>query len=506
MTIPPTRPSKAERRVSTVALGLLALGTMLLASWSFFHDLGGGSLNDWDEATYGQIAREMNERRDWLTLFWNGEQFFDKPPLVFWLMAFGLKHLDVPELAVRWAPALAGLLAIGLTGLLGHYLFNAGTGIVAALLLTIGSSKQGTLVGIARHGMLDAPFTALTVWALIHFWLGRSDRRHWWLLGLPIGLAILVRGIGVVTIFLVIGGSLVALRLAGERIASQQWRALAAGLLLAAVIAVPWHLAETVRHGAAFLRGYILLHATKMTTEQQGAVRDWEFYLPIVRRALPGWWWLAPPALAFAGWRAMRGRDPRALFLLVWALVPLTFYSVAATQLPWYVMPILPALALLAAWLVWQAMPSIPVVQVVGASAILVAVAAWNARAIKPEDTRRAEKRVGGCVSRLAGPDETVGFFAPLGSNLYVRPSVRFYAGRPMHTVHGRPELAEWLARGGRLVWTDTAVVAEIADLLVPVAREGNQQLLRRRDWSSAPPYPEQVCGSLPLSARSRTL
>src|SRR5437870_2573065 len=86
-----------------IALGMLAL-------WTFFHHLGEGSLYDWDEATYGQVAREIVQRGDWLTLSHNGREFFDKPPLVFWLMALALKMVNPPELAIRLVPALCGLL------------------------------------------------------------------------------------------------------------------------------------------------------------------------------------------------------------------------------------------------------------------------------------------------------------------------------------------------------------------------------------------------------------
>ena len=173
---------------------VLFLGIVTLAVWTFLHSLGAGSLHDWDEATYGEIAREMVRRHDWMTPYWNESPFFNKPPLVMWLMGLGLGVPVSEELAVRLPSALAGLTAVALTGWLGMRMFEWTTGATAALLLVIGSASQRTFLGLARHGMLDAPLTATMVWVMLHFWVGLRDHRHWLLLGLPLGIGFMVRG------------------------------------------------------------------------------------------------------------------------------------------------------------------------------------------------------------------------------------------------------------------------------------------------------------------------
>jgi len=107
-------PLQAElgRSLSHCILGLVVL---LLGGWTLFFQLGEGSLNDWDEATYAEIAREMVTRGDWITPYWNGAPFHDKPPLVMWFMAAGMTIIKSPELAARLPSAIAGLFAIATT-------------------------------------------------------------------------------------------------------------------------------------------------------------------------------------------------------------------------------------------------------------------------------------------------------------------------------------------------------------------------------------------------------
>jgi 4-amino-4-deoxy-L-arabinose transferase-like glycosyltransferase len=97
--------------------------------------LGQGSFNDWDEATYVEIAREMVIGGDWITPHWNGFPFHDKPPLVMWLMAAGMMIMKSVELVARLPPALAGLLAVAMTAFLGRSLFCTWTGFTAATLV-----------------------------------------------------------------------------------------------------------------------------------------------------------------------------------------------------------------------------------------------------------------------------------------------------------------------------------------------------------------------------------
>jgi 4-amino-4-deoxy-L-arabinose transferase-like glycosyltransferase len=165
MTMLPNKMKKREanrddRTRRIIAHFILGLVILFLACWTLFWRLGQGSLNDWDEATYAEIAREMLKSGDWITPHWNGIPLHDKPPLVMWLMAAGMMFINSIELAARLPAALAGLFAVGITILLGRSLFCTWTGLTAATLLLVSSRDVwSNFVLLARQGMLDVPLT-----------------------------------------------------------------------------------------------------------------------------------------------------------------------------------------------------------------------------------------------------------------------------------------------------------------------------------------------------------
>lgn len=467
-----------------------ALALVALAGWTLLHQVGEGSLYDWDEATYGQIAREMARSPDWLTPHWNGQIFFDKPPVLFWLMALGLNQGLTPELAIRLPVALFGLLAVVLTGALGWAMAGRAVGLAAAALLLLASPAfSSSFVGLARQGMLDVPLTAATTWALLHFWLGLKQPRHWLAMGVPLGLAVMFRSYSAVTPFAVVAACVACLPLVERaRLSAARWRALGGGLLGALAIALPWHLLQWARYGQFFWDEYVGHNLfRKVGSATDSLTGDWRYYLDIIREGLPYWWLLVPPALAWALWRLLRGRDARALLLLAWAGVPFALYTLAATKLAWYILPIYPALALLVAWGLATLLPRAWPVRALALAALLVAVALWNRATVEPLHLSWAVKAVGWCAVNAVPSGETIAFFDPERSYesdqhafWNIRPSVRFYADRPMVARWTRDEVAQWFAAGGRFVWSHAATIEQLDGLAEVVGREDDQVLLRR--------------------------
>src|SRR5258706_15128653 len=66
-----------------------------------------------DEARYAQVAREMLERGDWITPTLGGFNWFEKPPLLYWLEVVSYKVFGINEFSARFCPALFGLRTIG---------------------------------------------------------------------------------------------------------------------------------------------------------------------------------------------------------------------------------------------------------------------------------------------------------------------------------------------------------------------------------------------------------
>ncbi len=106
---------KPWKRIAPVLLSLLWL--CAIAWVGFLWNLGNIGLVDETEPLFAEAARQMTVTGDWITPYFNGETRFDKPPLIYWLMAVAYRAIGVNEWAVRLPSALC---AIALT-CLGFY-------------------------------------------------------------------------------------------------------------------------------------------------------------------------------------------------------------------------------------------------------------------------------------------------------------------------------------------------------------------------------------------------
>jgi 4-amino-4-deoxy-L-arabinose transferase-like glycosyltransferase len=486
-----------SRRLTWLLVAIVAL----LAGWTLFWQLGRGSLNDWDEATYAEVAHEMVQTGDWLTPRWNGFPYHEKPPLMYWLMAAGLRVGLSPELAVRLPAACAGAIVILLTLLLGRALFCTWTGITAATLLLIASTAWwSNLVQLSRQGMMDVPLTALTLWTLLHWWHGRSRPRRWLWIGLSLGLAVLVKSFQAIPIILIVATiALFDVPASWLFARSHRKRALiAAGLAI--IVFLPWNTAQLYLHGRDFVEGYALIHFKKIA-RVESVSRGSSYYLEALNDAVPHWWVLGVPAMLFAIWRLISTGDRRALLLLAWLGIPFVLYSLAATKLPWYIVVAHPAIALGVAWLLRALTPQRHTVEAAVVVALIALVALRNARVIEPIDLSADVKALGACLDAYGIRADAIAFSDPSGQFKWserptwnIRPSVRFYAGRPMIAVTDRSELTAWLSGGGTYVWNDRTVTHGASPLIEEQGRgasaqgfevllsAGEQQLLRRSD------------------------
>ena len=117
-------------------------------------------------------------------------------------------------------------------------------------------------------------------------------------------------------------------------------------------VAMPWYLLMWSRHGNEYLQSFFVGdNLERFATSRFNDPRPWWFYLPVVAGGLLPWTplalvWLGPITQLLRGRRAVGTIDLR---LLMWALLPLIFYSISVGKQPRYVLPVLPPLALLLA-------------------------------------------------------------------------------------------------------------------------------------------------------------
>ena len=336
---------------------------------TFLVGLGRPALTDSDEAFYAESAREMIERGDWLTPYYNGEPRFDKPVLYYWLVAAAYAALGPSPGAARLPAALAGVGLVLVTFFCARRLYDGPTALLAGL---IGATSAG-IVAMARQALPDLPlafFVTLSVWTALVALLderlpsGAGGRRRWLLASaLAAALAFLVKGpVGPALVALVV----LPLAVVEWRRRRVFWRVTAADLGLAAAVfviaALPWYVAMAAEHGTGYLERFFLAeNVDRFATDRYNAPRPAWYYLPIVAGGLFPW----SPFLLLWGpavRRAWRGRalDPRVLRLAVWAGAPLAFYTLSVGKQPRYVLPLLAPLAILLARAMLRALEGSP--------------------------------------------------------------------------------------------------------------------------------------------------
>ncbi|MDP2709021.1 MAG: glycosyltransferase family 39 protein [bacterium] len=219
----------------------------------FFFGLGQHALIDYDEATYAQVARECLSEGDCRSFTYLGNDWFEKPPLYFWLAAGSIKVFGSNEFAQRLPSALLGLLTVTLVGLLAYELTrNKWVGLAAAAILLL----SGEFVFAARQFRMDVPVTFGLLLSVYSFVRGWRDSRWYLGVGLGIGLGVMFKSaIGFLALPLIF-----IFALSGRR---WDWLTSAyfwlSGLLALALI-LPWHIYESARFGLEFWNSYFGLH------------------------------------------------------------------------------------------------------------------------------------------------------------------------------------------------------------------------------------------------------
>ncbi|MBI4263632.1 MAG: glycosyltransferase family 39 protein [Acidobacteria bacterium] len=317
------------------------LSLTVLALLTFFLGLGRQAITDSDEAFYAEAAREMVESGDWLTPHFNYEDRWQKPILYYWLTAAAYLVVGPTEWAARLWSALAGLGLTLLTWRAARRLTRRDE--AAWLAGAIVATCYGCFA-MARLALPDLPLAfciTLGVWAALERW--------WLVAGLAAGLGFLLKG----PVALAVPAAVLLPIWWRERSTHPvRLRDIAAAAAVFAVVGLPWYVAMTLEHGPAYLQSFFVAdNFERFAMGRFNEPRPVWFYLPIVVGGMIPWamYLLVLPwrsvAEVVGGRRALSDEEWR---LLLWALVPLIFFTISVGKQPRYILPVLPPLAILA--------------------------------------------------------------------------------------------------------------------------------------------------------------
>ena len=345
-----------------------------------------------DETRYATVAWEMWQSGSWLVPQLHGLPYSDKPPLLFWLVLAGWSVLGVDDWWPRLVPPLFGLGSLFLLAALARRLWPERRAAAAdAPVMLLGLLLWTVFSTFLMFDLLVAFFDLLALLGIVAAWRGRGDGSWagrlagWGLAGAALGLGVLAKG----PIALLAPLSVAALapwwgRGERDRRGWAGWYGgLAGALALAAAVALAWALPAAAAGGPGYAEAILLTQTEERIVHSFAHNRPWWWYLPLLPVLLaPYSLW---PALWRSGWRLRRGgADLGIRFCLAWLVPPLAVLSLVSGKQPHYLLPLLPAAALLAARLLpaapgagarprtWQAVPPLAFALLIG-TAITVA-------------------------------------------------------------------------------------------------------------------------------------
>jgi 4-amino-4-deoxy-L-arabinose transferase-like glycosyltransferase len=293
----------------------------------YLTSLGAAGFLGPDEPRYASIGREMARSGDWITPRLDGQPWFEKPPLLYWMTAAGqLAHLP-DEWAARLPVALASLAFLIFFFTVIEREFSNRVALAATAILA-------TSAGWAAYSFVavtDLPMAAALNAALLIAMFDTRPRRGW-MAGVLLGLAILAKGL--VPVVLIAPAWLIARR---KRIPM---------LAGAALVAAPWFALCSWRNGAAFWNDFFWKqHVERFFQPTLEHVQPWWFYGGVLLLGMIPW----TPLMGLLA-RPKRFDDPRVRFLAVFFVFGFVFFSAARNKLPGYLLPLLPAMAIILAY------------------------------------------------------------------------------------------------------------------------------------------------------------
>lgn len=317
----------------------------------WFALLGYRDLIDPDEGRYAEIPREMVASGDWLTPRLNGFKYFEKPALHYWMTAFGLKVFGINNTTARLPVALLAFLGALWIWYVGQRLFGPQAGLYAFLLLM--SSLMYVVMGhINSLDLGVGVFLAIGCGALLLAQENRDNRqqvRNWMLVGwAALALATLTKGL----IGLVLPGIAIVFYSLWQR----DWLLwkhmhIMKGLLVFFMITAPWFIAVSRANPEFAHFFFIHEHFERYTTTQHDREEPIYFHLQMLLVGSIPWIWSSLRAIVTPGF-AVRESGQRTFdpvrFLWVYILGIMLFFTMGKSALPPYILPLFPALALIA--------------------------------------------------------------------------------------------------------------------------------------------------------------
>ncbi len=341
-----------------------------LCGFFFFFRLSGLGLLGPDEPRYAQIAREMLVRHDWVTPVLYGHTWLEKPILLYWGEMLSYCAFGVSDWAARVPSAIAATLLVFGTFLtvrrIRHEARLDAALAIASSVLVLGFSRAA-----ATDMLLAAPFgLSLLAWFCWYqsfveqSTLDAKPAKLWLVLFYAMNaLAMLAKG--------PVAPALAAFVIIAFCASQRNIRALLQtldplGIVVFLAVAAPWYILVQLRTPEFFSIFFLKNNLARFGSNLYRHKQPFWYYIPVALvAALPWIVWVfhglcdgfhalrSQLSGATAQSAASNAKDEPAytfeIFLFLWALIPIAFFSLSGSKLPGYILPAIPPLLILAA-------------------------------------------------------------------------------------------------------------------------------------------------------------
>ncbi len=321
-----------------------------------------------DEPRYAQIAHEMLDRFDsahtlkaklsaCVTPYLYGHPWLEKPALYYWRAMFVFREFGVHDWAARLPSASFAFLMVALIYV--HMRRFRPGGHLDAALITVACAG---IIGFARGASTDMQMAAPLAVGLLGWYAWYETGSKFWLFDIYFftGVATLAKGPVAPFLAIIIVTAFAALRREWPVLRRSFWWP---GALLYFAIVLPWFIA--VQHqNPDFFRVFFLEHnLQRFATDRFEHQQPFWYYLVVVVLAVMPWTVIAVRALidgvqtSVCEWRARHASkckpcagqagDAFPEFLVLWALIPIVFFSLSQSKLPGYILPSIPPITIL---------------------------------------------------------------------------------------------------------------------------------------------------------------
>jgi 4-amino-4-deoxy-L-arabinose transferase-like glycosyltransferase len=321
-----------------------------------------------DEPRYAQIAHEMLDRFDsahsladrlsaCVTPYLYGHPWLEKPALYYWRAMFTFQDFGVHDWSAR-LPSTSFAFVMAALIYLHMRRFRAG-GHLDAALITVSCAG---IIGFARGASTDMQMAAPLAIGLLGWYAWYETGSKFWLFDIYFftGVATLAKG--------PVAPFLAALIIASFAFLRREWRIIGRsfwwpGVLLYFAMVLPWFIAVQIQNPTFFREFFLEHNLERFATDRYQHVQPFWYYIVVIVLAMMPWTVVAGRALvdgiltSGAEWRLRRLNPRRRIpkrpgdafpeFLVLWALIPIVFFSFSKSKLPGYILPSIPPIAIL---------------------------------------------------------------------------------------------------------------------------------------------------------------